>query len=105
MALLLAACGGGGGDPGVSPFPSGSGGGGDDSGLQPSSNCAGQHVSRNASGALDQDWVASTCTADRHLHWVRSSVHEKHLFYREVPNINPNLYTGTPQDLFYEPSC
>lgn len=87
LALLLAACGGGGGDPGVSPFPSGSGGGGDDS------------------GALDQDWVASTCTADRHRHWVRSSVHEKHLFYREVPNINPNLYTGTPQDLFYEPSC
>jgi carboxyl-terminal processing protease len=101
LALLLAACGGGGGDPGVSPFPS-RGGGGDDSGIPPSSNFAGRLVSTNASGALDQDWVASTCTAERHRNWVRSIVHEKHLFYREVPDINPNLYTGTPQDLFYE---
>jgi carboxyl-terminal processing protease len=99
--LMLAACGGGGGDPGVSPFPS-SGGSSGGSGIPASSQSAGRLVNSSVSGALPEHWVASTCTAERQRQWVRSIVHEKHLFYRDVPNINPATYTGTPQSLFYE---
>lgn len=100
-ALLLAGCGGGGGDPGASPFPGSGGSSGGDS-IPASSQSAGRLVNSSVSGALPEHWVASTCTADRQRSWVRSIVHEKHLFYRQVPNINPASYTGTPQNLFYE---
>ena len=100
--LMLAACGGGGGDPGVSPFPSSGGSSGGGSSIPASSQSAGRLVNSSVSGALPEHWVASTCTAERQRSWVRSIVHEKHLFYRQVPNINPASYTGTPQNLFYE---
>jgi C-terminal processing protease CtpA/Prc len=99
---MLAACGGGGGDPGVSPFPSSGGSSGGGSSIPASSQSAGRLVNSSVSGALPEHWVASTCTTERQRSWVRSIVHEKHLFYRQVPNLNPASYTGTPQNLFYE---
>ncbi len=96
--VLLAGCGGGGGDPGVSPFPSSGG----SSGIPASSQSAGRLVDDSLSGDQLSHWQPATCTAERQRQWVRSIVHEKHLFYREVPNINPATYTRTPQDLFAE---
>ena len=96
--VLLAGCGGGGGDPGVSPFPSSGG----SSGIPASSQSAGRLVDDSLSGDQLSHWQPDTCTAERQRQWVRSIVHEKHLFYREVPNINPATYTRTPQDLFAE---
>ncbi|MEJ1965188.1 MAG: S41 family peptidase [Gammaproteobacteria bacterium] len=89
--LVLSACGGGGGT-------GGNGGGGNGAGggslgtytagvFQPASNYA-QHCAVPRSGTSD---VTGTATDENN--WLRSWTNDTYLWYREVPDLNPSLYS------------
>lgn len=100
--FLLAGCGGGGGG-GGSDGSSGSSAA--DVVIQPSAQFEGMLVNTApGAGALMSDWSATTCTDNRQKNWVRSSLNENYLFYRDAPltRIDPNTYTGTVDNLFLD---
>lgn len=62
----------------------------------PRSQYAGRLVrSPQFNGAVTSDWEAPTCTAERQRRWVASMLWEDHLFYDELPNIQPGTFSGT----------
>lgn len=82
--LLVAACGGGGDGPGGGPLPPSGNNGYTPGVYQPSSRYANQ--------------CSSSTTQN---HFLRSWTHETYLWYRELPDISPSLYTD-PLDYFDE---
>jgi hypothetical protein len=98
--FLLPGCGGGGG---------GSDGSSGSSAaavvIQPSAQFEGMLVNTApGAGALMSDWSAATCTDNRQKNWVRSSLNENYLFYRDAPltSIDPNTYSNTVDNLFLD---
>jgi len=95
--LVLSACGGGGGDNSGGSGGGGSGGSGGGTGnstwvkgvYQPSSNFAG-HCAAPRAGTKD---VTGTITDENN--WLRSWTNELYLWYDEVPDLNPALYSDT----------
>lgn len=100
-SFLLAGCGGGGGGGGSNASPPSSA----PAVIQPSAQFRGALVNTApGAGTLMSDWSAPTCTDNRQKSWVRSSLNEDYLFYREAPltSINPDTYTGTVENLFLD---
>lgn len=91
--LVLSACGGGGGGDDLSGGGSGGGGSGSSGWIagvyQPASNFAGRCTAPR-SGTND---LAGTTTDENN--WLRSWINDTYLWYSEVPDLNPALYTST----------
>ena len=93
--FLLAGCGGGGSDGSSAAAVV----------ILPSAQFEGMLVTTApGAGALVSDWSATSCTDNRQKNWVRSSLNENYLFYRDAPltSIDPNTYTSTVENLFLD---
>lgn len=87
VVLSLASCGGG--------------GGGSSSAIPPAVEFEGRLLVTKG-GASASDWDPATCTDERQKSWVRASLNEDYLFYREAPltSIEPTTFSGTVPGLF-----
>jgi carboxyl-terminal processing protease len=103
LAAVLSACGGSNSStPAPAPVPVSS------SSIAPSTNYAGVRLNPNAqpgqpgSGAAIADWDAASCSDLRQKNWVRSTLNEDYLFYKDAPLtvLDPNTFTASPPELF-----
>ena len=73
--------------------------------IAPSSQFKGLRLSNApGAGAVASDWEASSCSDNRQKNWVRSSLNENYLFYRDAPllSLDPNTYQGSVENLFLD---
>jgi hypothetical protein len=102
VALALAACGGGGGNPGTPIGATSVGGGGSIGGGSSSSPGTPVAVSDPTPVATNYPppaTLANICTPQGEKSWVRSHLDDVYLWYRDIVNVNAANY-ATPMDYF-----
>lgn len=100
--IALVACGGGGGNPGICQGSAlvcqPNSGGSQTAASTASQTGSGNSTSTQSNGSSES--LANICTRTGEQQFARSYVNETYLWYREIPNASPSLFS-TVQDYFY----